>query len=97
MQLRPRLFLEGNLFVDMQPGHARARRSSTADSVIPIEQTSNSVQFDQVLTTPAGAGARRTSRSSSRSSATRSTSYGGAEGFRESFRTSPAASATPPR
>ena len=30
MQLRPRLFLEGNLFVDVQPGTPGRRRSSTA-------------------------------------------------------------------
>ena len=50
MQLRPRLFLEGNLFVDLQPGIPGARRSSKRH-VIPLEQTSSSVQFDQVLTT----------------------------------------------
>ena len=49
MQLRPRLFLEGNLFVDVQPGTPSADELDSG-SVIPLEQTSISVQFDQVLT-----------------------------------------------
>ena len=28
-KIRPRIFLEGNFFVDLQPGHRRRRRSST--------------------------------------------------------------------
>lgn len=49
-QLRPRLFLDGNLFVELRPG------SPPADVVdeghtFPVTQTSNSVQLDQVLTT----------------------------------------------
>lgn len=49
MQLRPRLFLEGNLFVDLQPG-SPAGAELGSGSVVPLEQTSSSVQFDQVLT-----------------------------------------------
>jgi len=49
MQLRPRLFLEGNLFVDVQPGTPAAEELDSGD-VVPLEQTSVSVQFDQVLT-----------------------------------------------
>ena len=30
MQLRPRLFLEGNLFVDVQPGQPERRRARVA-------------------------------------------------------------------
>jgi phospholipid/cholesterol/gamma-HCH transport system substrate-binding protein len=49
MQLRPRLFLEGNLFVDLQPGSPAGAELDSGD-VVPMEQTASSVQFDQVLT-----------------------------------------------
>jgi ABC-type transporter Mla subunit MlaD len=49
-KLRPRLFLEGNLFVDLQPGSPNAPETDE-DHRFPITQTSNSVQLDQVLTT----------------------------------------------
>ena len=49
MQLRPRLFLEGNLFVDVQPGSPSGDELESGD-VVPLEQTAISVQFDQVLT-----------------------------------------------
>ena len=41
LQLRPRLFLEGNLFVDVQPGSPSAEELDSG-SVIPLEQTSAS-------------------------------------------------------
>ena len=47
--LRPRLFLEGNLFVDVRPGSPGADELDSGD-MIPMEQTAISVQFDQVLT-----------------------------------------------
>jgi ABC-type transporter Mla subunit MlaD len=49
-KLRPRLFLEGNLFVDLQPGSPNAPEVGE-DHEFPITQTANSVQLDQVLTT----------------------------------------------
>ncbi|CAN5567704.1 hypothetical protein BH20ACT15_BH20ACT15_01710 [soil metagenome] len=49
LQLRPRLFLEGNLFVDLRPGTPGGEELESG-SVIPLEQTSVSVQLDQVLT-----------------------------------------------
>jgi virulence factor Mce-like protein len=49
IQIRPRLFLEGNLFVDMQPGSPSAPEMENGDT-IPIQQTYNSVQLDQILT-----------------------------------------------
>ena len=49
LQLRPRLFLEGNLFVDLHPGSPGAPELDSG-SVVPESQTSQSVQFDQVLT-----------------------------------------------
>jgi phospholipid/cholesterol/gamma-HCH transport system substrate-binding protein len=49
-QLRPRLFLEGNLFVDMKTGSPGAPEAPDG-YVLPIDQTSVSVQLDEVLTT----------------------------------------------
>ena len=49
IQIRPRLFLEGNLFVDMQPGSPSAPEMESGDT-IPIQQTYNSVQLDEILT-----------------------------------------------
>jgi phospholipid/cholesterol/gamma-HCH transport system substrate-binding protein len=49
-KLRPRLFLEGNLFVDMTPGSPGAPEVSDGHT-FPLEQSSVSVQLDQVLGT----------------------------------------------
>jgi virulence factor Mce-like protein len=48
--IRPRIFLEGNFFVDVQPGSPSAPDLSDGDT-IPVNQTRTPVQFDQVLTT----------------------------------------------
>lgn len=48
--IRPRLFLEGNWFLDLQPGSPSAPELDDGDS-IPASQTSAPVQLDQVLTT----------------------------------------------
>jgi ABC-type transporter Mla subunit MlaD len=49
MKVRPRIFLEGNFFVDVQPGTPGT--ATLADGgTIPITQTSGPVQLDQVLT-----------------------------------------------
>ncbi len=47
--IRPRIFLEGNFFIDMRPGTPEA---ATAPSgyTFPIQQGTEPVQFDQVLT-----------------------------------------------
>jgi phospholipid/cholesterol/gamma-HCH transport system substrate-binding protein len=87
IQLRPRLFLEGNLFVDLTPGSPGAPELDSG-SVIPIEQTSNSVQFDQVLTT-LQAPVRENLQIFLREFGGALDKYGGAKGFQESFRTSP--------
>lgn len=50
MQVRPRLFLEGNYFVDIRPGSPSSPELAS-NGEIPIQQTSGSVQLDQVLTT----------------------------------------------
>ena len=50
MKIRPRIFLEGNFFVDLSPGTPSAPTIDDGDT-IPITQTATPVQFDQVLTT----------------------------------------------
>ena len=47
--LRPRLFLEGNLFVDVRPGSPSAP-AADLDTPFPAAQTSNYVQLDEILT-----------------------------------------------
>jgi len=47
-KLRPRTFLEGNWFVELQPGSPSARTLSSG-ATLPITQTADPVQLDQVL------------------------------------------------
>src|SRR4051812_9603112 len=47
--LRQRIFLEGNLFVDIKPGTPSAPELKDGETV-PVNQTSYPVQLDQVLT-----------------------------------------------
>src|SRR4051794_19543424 len=89
LQLRPRLFLEGNLFVDLHPGSPSGAELDSG-SVIPESQTSNSVQFDQVLTS-LQAPVRQDLQIFLKEFGGALDKYGGAKGFQESFRTSPAA------
>ncbi len=49
-KVRQRLFLEGNFFVDLQPGTPGAEELPDG-GMIPVTQTSVPVQLDQVLTT----------------------------------------------
>jgi phospholipid/cholesterol/gamma-HCH transport system substrate-binding protein len=49
-KVRQRLFLEGNFFVDLQPGTPGAEELPDG-GMIPVTQTSAPVQLDQVLTT----------------------------------------------
>jgi phospholipid/cholesterol/gamma-HCH transport system substrate-binding protein len=48
LKIRPRIFLEGNFFVELQPGSPSARALSSG-ATIPVAQTSDPVQLDQVL------------------------------------------------
>jgi virulence factor Mce-like protein len=50
MKIRPRIFLEGNFFVDISPGSPGSPLVHDGDR-IPINQTSTPVQLDQVLDT----------------------------------------------
>ena len=49
LKIRPRIFLEGNFFVDIQPGTPTAPVFESGDTV-PVQQTSTPVQFGQLLT-----------------------------------------------
>ena len=49
VSIRPRLFLEGNFFLDLFPGSPSAPELESGDD-IPITQTSTAVQLDEVLT-----------------------------------------------
>jgi phospholipid/cholesterol/gamma-HCH transport system substrate-binding protein len=49
VQIRPRIFLEGNFFIDLRPGSPSAHSLSSGDT-IPVTQTSTAVQLDQILT-----------------------------------------------
>ncbi len=88
-KLRPRLFLEGNLFVDVNPGSPEAPEASS-DHTFPVTQTSASVQLDQVLTT-LQSGVRRNLQIFLKEFGNALVKYGGAQGFRTLYRTSPGA------
>jgi len=49
LKIRPRIFLEGNFFVDLAPGTPTAPTVPDG-GVIPVTQTATPVQLDQVLT-----------------------------------------------
>jgi phospholipid/cholesterol/gamma-HCH transport system substrate-binding protein len=49
LKIRPRIFLEGNFFVDLKPGTPSSPTLSDNDR-IPMTQTSRPVQLDEVLT-----------------------------------------------
>ena len=49
LKIRPRIFLEGNFFVDVKPGTPGAPTIRSGDT-IGMTQTANPVQLDQVLT-----------------------------------------------
>jgi phospholipid/cholesterol/gamma-HCH transport system substrate-binding protein len=48
VKIRPRIFLEGNWFVELQPGSPSNKALSSGDT-LPITQASDPVQLDQVL------------------------------------------------
>ena len=88
MKLRPRLFLEGNLFVDLRPGTPNSPEAEDGH-VFPAGQTSVAVQIDQVFTTLQGdVRANLQTLLDELGTAFRA---GGAEGFREIYKTSPGA------
>jgi phospholipid/cholesterol/gamma-HCH transport system substrate-binding protein len=89
LQIRPRLFLEGNLFVDLHPGTPSAPELKDG-SMVPLNQTSTSVQVDQVLTS-LQAPVRADLQSFLVEFGNSLEKYGGGEGLRTAFKTSPSA------
>jgi phospholipid/cholesterol/gamma-HCH transport system substrate-binding protein len=49
VEIRPRIFLEGNFFLDVKPGSPSSPELPD-DGTVPITQTSTAVQLDQILT-----------------------------------------------
>ena len=49
VKIRPRIFLEGNYFLDLDPGSPSAPELASG-ATIPITQTATAVQFDEILT-----------------------------------------------
>jgi phospholipid/cholesterol/gamma-HCH transport system substrate-binding protein len=88
-QLRPRLFLEGNLFVDTRPGSPSAPEAKDG-FVFGPDQTSSSVQLDQILTT-LQSDVREQLQIALEEFGSALVDHGGAEGFQEAYRTSPGA------
>jgi len=88
-KLRPRLFLEGNYFIDLQPGSPNAEEVEDGHT-FPVNQTAYSVQIDQIFTT-LQADVRTNLQIFLNQFGNALIKYGGAEGFRELYRSSPAA------
>jgi phospholipid/cholesterol/gamma-HCH transport system substrate-binding protein len=88
-KLRPRLFLEGNLFVDLHPGSPGAPEAADGH-LFPVTQSSVAVQLDQVLTTLQG-DVRKNLQVFLQEFGDALIKYHGAEGFRQLYATSPGA------
>ncbi len=89
-ELKPRLFLEGNLFVNVSPGSPSSPPAGS-DYVFPPQQTSNTVQLDQVLTDVFQADTRRELQVFLDQFGAALTDEGGAESLRTLNRVSPGA------
>ncbi len=48
-EIRPRIFLEGNFFIEVDPGSPSAAEMDS-DATIPVSHTSTAIQLDQILT-----------------------------------------------
>ncbi len=88
-KMRPRLFLEGNLFVELHPGSPSAVEAGD-NYVFSVENTSTTVQLDQILTT-LQSDVRENLQIALEELGAGFIDFGGAEGFREVFETSPGA------
>ncbi len=89
IKVRPRLFIDGNYFVDIHPGSPSAAEVSDGHS-FGLDQTAHSVQLDEVLTT-LQSDVRTDLQTLLDQFGNALTRYQGAQGLREFFRTSPAA------
>ncbi len=87
-KIRPRIFLEGNFFVELTPGTARAGELDDGET-ISVARTGSPVQFDQVLSA-----LQSDTRNDLRQVFTevgKAQDLGGAKAFSESLRYQPAA------
>jgi virulence factor Mce-like protein len=84
LKVRPRIFLEGNEFVDLQPGSPSAP-ALEEDDVIPVNQTATPVQFGQVLST-LQTDTREDLRTLLEEFGLKALKGGGARGFRDSIK-----------
>jgi phospholipid/cholesterol/gamma-HCH transport system substrate-binding protein len=89
MELRPRLFLEGNLFVDMQPGSPSAPEAEDGHT-FPVSQTSVSVRLFDVLGV-LQSDVRADLQVFLEEFGAALDDHGGAEGLQRSYRSSPGA------
>ncbi len=87
LKIRPRLFLEGNYFIELKPGSPGAETIDDGHS-FPVNQTASSVGLDQVLTT-LQSDVRSNLQTLLNELGKGFALHGGAEGFREIHRTSP--------
>jgi phospholipid/cholesterol/gamma-HCH transport system substrate-binding protein len=88
LKIRPRIFLEGNEFVDLQPGSPESPVAHSG-ATIPIQQTATPVQFDQLLT--ALQSDTRKNLQAFLEEYTKGLADGGAQGFNRAVRAWPAA------
>ena len=86
LKVRPRLFLEGNYFVDLHPGSPNAAEVDEGYT-FPVNRTAYAVQLDQVLTT-LQSDVRLNLQVFLDALGDALIKHGGAEGFRELYRTS---------
>ena len=90
-RLRPRLFLEGNLFVEVRPGSPSAPVMDPEGAPFPPTQTSNTVQLDQILTSSLQKNVRQDLQVFLEEFGIALIEGGGAESFRTLYKTSPGA------
>jgi phospholipid/cholesterol/gamma-HCH transport system substrate-binding protein len=83
LKIRPRIFLEGNFFVDVQPGSPSAPTLDDGGT-IPMQQTAAPVQFGDLLNV-LQSDTREDLKTFLREYAVEGLGNGGAEGFRDSI------------
>src|SRR5918994_971146 len=83
LKIRPRIFLEGNFFVDLEPGSPSAHELR-ADETIPVTQTAAPVQWGDLLT--ALQSDTRADLQTFLREYSKGLDKGGAEGFNESIK-----------
>ncbi|HKF79889.1 MAG TPA: MlaD family protein [Thermoleophilaceae bacterium] len=49
LKVRPRIFLEGNYFVDLRPGSPSSPALGDGEKVLPVRQTASSVSLSEIL------------------------------------------------